>query len=361
MINKKNYTPETTLNLNINSDDTELNDFLYIWDQFESRPNKIIIHNTYIGQDFMKIISEYIIDKNVLTELIPTTDNYIYNEKICIKINDNIYASFILLNSSSEESTANQLLFYYKTDEDSKQIETIINDLEDSILDDEEDIDTNKLNTIYYNQNNIDLEPLENKIDLNNIEAYYNSKTMNDINSLIKIIKKSNKGLSILHSDKGMGKTNMIYYISENLDNTTIFIPNNMIENVFNNPDFRKILKKYKKPLLILDDCEMIFSEYYNKSNTITNNLLQMIDGLLSDVINVNIITIFNVTNIKDIDHNLIESNNLLKIIQFNELNIEESNNLSDSLGRKKHYKNNNKLINIIKKIDQPNNKFGIS
>lgn len=361
MINKKTYTIGTTLNLNINSDDNELNDFLYIWDQFESRPNKIIIHNTYIGQDFMKKISQYIIDKNVLTELIPSSDNYIYNERMCIKINDNLYISFILLNSSTNESSVNQLLFYYKTDEDSKQIEDIITEIDICILDNGEDIKINKLNTIFYNQNNIELEPLENKINLDNIESYYNSDTMNNINSMIKTIKKSNKGLSILYSDKGMGKSSMIYYISENLDNTTIFIPNNMIENVFNNPDFRKILNKYNKPLLILDDCEMIFSEYYNKSNLITNNLLQMIDGLLSDVLNVNIITIFNTSNIKNIDHNLLESNNLLKIIQFNELNIEESNNLSELLGRKKQYKNNNKLINIIKKTEQPNKKFGIS
>jgi hypothetical protein len=56
-----------------------------------------------------------------------------------------------------------------------------------------------------------------------------------------------------------------------------------MLELTLNSPEFRTFLKKYPKPIVILDDCEMIFNELFSKSNIYVNNILQMVDGLLSD------------------------------------------------------------------------------
>lgn len=123
-----------------------------------------------------------------------------------------------------------------------------------------------------------------------------------------------------------------------------------MIDNTINNPEFRKFIKKYDKPVLVLDDCEIAFTENYGRSNMFTSNLLQMVDGFLSDSINCNIITIFNLDDEEEIDHSLLECNNLIDIIEFEMLNDEESNELSKHIKSNKKYKNKNKLIDIIKK-----------
>ena len=46
-----------SLNLNINKDDSSINDFLYCWNVFDSRPNKILLHDSYLADDFLKLIS----------------------------------------------------------------------------------------------------------------------------------------------------------------------------------------------------------------------------------------------------------------------------------------------------------------
>jgi hypothetical protein len=130
-----------------------------------------------------------------------------------------------------------------------------------------------------------------------------------------------------------------------------------MLEHTINNPDFRKFIKKYNKVLLVLDDCEMSFNEYFVKSNFIVNNLLQLVDGFLSDSIDLSIVAIFNVEDSEEIDHNLLNCNNLIDVINFDELSESESNELADHLGDKTKYKNKAKLIDIIKKRKVLDNK----
>jgi hypothetical protein len=122
-----------------------------------------------------------------------------------------------------------------------------------------------------------------------------------------------------------------------------------MIEHTINNPEFRKFLKRYNKPVIIIDDCEMLFHEYFTKSNMFANNLLQMVDGFLSDSMEVNIIAIFNVEDEDEIDHSLLESNNLIRVIDFEYLSPIESVELSEYLGNNKQYKNKTTVLDIIR------------
>ena len=226
----------------------------------------------------------------------------------------------------------------------------IIDLLNDCLLDYTEEESMN-LNTISLNQNGLEIEPINNQsIDNDNLDSYYNGKTFKELQKLVKKVKKNNKGLSILWGQKGTGKTAAINYIADNLDRIVFFIPNNLIEHTINNPDFRKFLKKHHKPIIIIDDCEMIFNEYFAKSNVVVNNLLQLVDGFLSDDLEVNIITIFNVEEEDEIDHTLLDCNNLIEVVEFEYLEDDEATELSRILGHSKKYKNKTKLIDIIKK-----------
>ena len=96
MKNKSKYIGPT-LNLNVNKDDAELNDFLYCWEQFESRPNKIVIHNTYSTKLFVDVLNTYIIERNFFTEVLPDDEGFIINDKMFVKISENIYCSYIVI------------------------------------------------------------------------------------------------------------------------------------------------------------------------------------------------------------------------------------------------------------------------
>ncbi len=342
---------KTTLNINVNKDDSHINDFLYCWSNFGSRPNKITLYNTYSTSSFNTLISEMVVERNVFTEVIPSDESFVINDKMFAKIDDGLYLSYIIIDRNQENSIINEITFLYKDyDIDFKKIQDIIEKLNECLVDFCEE-QGNNVNTISISQNGLEIEPMDNhKIDIDNIELYYSSSTLKDIDKLSKNIKKSDKGLSILYGERGNGKTSVVNYIASKLDRIVIFIPNNMIEHTINNPEFRKFLKKYSKPVIVIDDCEMLFNEAFTKSNIFVNNLLQMVDGFLSDSIEVNIIAIFNVDDDEEIDHSLLECNNLIDSIKFDKLSNDEANELSKHLGHDKNYKNKTKLIDIIKK-----------
>jgi len=347
--NKSTYTTPT-LNLNVNKDDAELNDFLYCWEQFGTRPNKIVIHNTYSTKPFNQLLSELIIEKNYFTEILPAEDEFVINDKMFVKITDEVYCAYVVVDRKHENSIIIELTFFYKSEEDFKTIQEIVEDLNTCTLNFQEE-ESNNLNTIALSTTSgLEIEPIEmSELDIDNFDLYYTKSTGKDINKLVKEIKKSDKGLSILYGERGTGKTSVINFLASKLDRIVIFIPNSMIEHTINNPEFRKFLKRYTKPVIVIDDCEMMFHEYFNKSNMFVNNLLQMVDGFLSDSMEVNVVAIFNVNSDDEIDHSLLESNNLIRVIEFDHLSSEEATDLSEFIGYKKQYKNKTKVLDIIR------------
>lgn len=344
--NKKN---ELKLNLNIDKDNAELNDYLYCWQQFGTRPNKILIHNTYSTKLFNELINKYLIDKNYFTEIIPSDDNFIINDKMFIKIDDFVYCSYIVLDRQQENSIVNEIIFFYKSSEDFNRVQKIIEELNGCLISFEED-DQSIVNTISLNGNSLELEPIDIcDVDVDNFSNYYSKSISKEINKLIKDIKISSKGLSIIHGKKGTGKTSIINYLATKLDRIVIYMPNNMIENTINNPEFRKFLKRFYRPVLVIDDCEMLFGEFFQRSNIFVNNLLQMIDGFLADTIEVNVVTIFNLENEDEIDEDLLYANNLLRVIKFDYLSPEEATELSEHLGNNKKYKDKSLVLDVVK------------
>ena len=345
--NQEQNKEKSSLNLNITKDDYNLNDFIYCWDKFGSRPNRIVIHNTYSSKLFNKVMDGYILEKNVFTEVIPDSEEVIINDKMLAKLDDKCYLSYVIADRNMDNSFIDSITFYYEGSYDG--VKNILEELNDCILDYCED-DSNKLNTIGISINGLEIEPISLKDDdIENTDLFYASNTFKRVEKAIKGIKKSDKGLTIFYGERGTGKTSMINYLASKLDRIVIFIPNNMIEHTINNPEFRKFIKKYEKPILILDDCEMMFGEVFSR-NPFANNLLQMVDGFLSDTMNVSIVALFNIEDEDEIDQSLLECNNLIDVVEFEYLSSEESMDLAKHLQSNKKYKNKTRLVDIIKK-----------
>jgi hypothetical protein len=343
------------LNININKDDNTINDFLYCWNHFSTRPNRLTIYNSYSSSDFNEYILSNHIEKTIHTEVIPAEEMSIINDQMFVKIEENIFISYIIVDRNNDNSIVNEVTFFYKTDDDYKKIISIIEKLDNFIVSYQEESSCS-INTLSISQNSIEIEPLLPKeLDYENIDLYYNKKTFSKIDKLIKSIKKSKKGLSVLYGERGVGKTSIINYLSSKLDRIVIFIPNNLIEQTINNPEFRKFLKKHHNPILIIDDCEMLFNEVFAKSNIFVNNLLQLVEGFLSDSIEVSVVSIFNVDDEDEIDHSLLDCNTLIDVIRFDLLSEEESVELSKHLEFDKKYKSKNRLVDVLKKKETKN------
>lgn len=351
MKSEKKYN---NLSININNEDED-NDFLYCWNKFGDRPNKIKVFNSYLKEEFLEILDEYKKEISLSSEVIPAEEYDIVNEKHFIKVSDTIYISYIILDKDSEASMIHEVSFFFKdVKEDAEIVNQISIKLDTCIVDlSEEDEVRHNLHTISISQQGLDLE-LINRTELEDVDFYYNEDTFKSIKSLIKKIKKSNKGLSILYGPRGTGKSTLIYYLSECINRNIIYIPNNMLDATISNPEFKSFIKKFNKPIIVIDDCEMIFNEMFTKSNIYVNNLLQMVDGVTSDSSPVTIITIFNVDEEEEIDHNLLDCNALQGIVYFDYLNSDEATDLSKHLEHNKKYKTKARLVDIIKK-NKPN------
>lgn len=272
----KSIKKSTKLSINITKEDDD-NNFLYCWNKFGDRPNKIKMYNSYSKNDFNDIIDKYTIEKSFSSEIIPADEFNIINDIYFIKVSETIYISYILLDRESDSSFIHEISFYFKSYlDDSELVDEISNVLSSCQIDfDDDDEPGSKLNTIYIAPTGLEIEPIS-RINLDeNTELYYNEKTLKSINKLYKTIKKSDKGLSILYGERGTGKTSIISYITDKIDRIVIYIPNSLLEATLNNSEFRSFLKKFHKPIIVIDDCEMIFNELFTKSNIYVNNLLQ--------------------------------------------------------------------------------------
>ena len=339
-------TKKTNLKININKDDSGLNDFLYLWDIFKTRPNKVLIHGTFDFKETENFFDQY--EKvNKFTEIICLETDDIINDKVLLKSNECVYISYIAVDKLTESAVISDITIYYSSSEDADEVNEIIKSISEyQLIDDLEE--GHNLNVVSLSNNSIELEEIKyDDIDIDNIEEYYSKQTFKDLSKWLKKSKKQESGLSILYGKRGTGKSSIIKYLATKLDRNLIFVPNNLVDLTINSSDFSKFLRKHENPILILDDCEMIFNEFFTKSNIIANNLMQLVDGLLSNKLS--IITIFNVEDKSEIDHNLIECNNLIDIIEFTDLSNSEANQLSELLGYKQKHKNDIRLLDLIK------------
>ena len=134
------------LNVNINKDDSSINEYLYCLSIFDSFPNKVTIYNTYDFNTFLKLLSTSKLEA-ISIEIIPNGDDSIINQKQFHKIDDNIYVSFVVYDIKSELPITSDLVFYYKNG-DNVDINKIIEKISESIIDYQNDDTQQKFNIL---------------------------------------------------------------------------------------------------------------------------------------------------------------------------------------------------------------------
>lgn len=165
-----------------------------------------------------------------------------------------------------------------------------------------------------------------------NIDKHYNDDFKKADKTIKNFIEEEDtSGLVILNGVKGTGKTTYIRHLINSSSRRFVYLTKEMA-SALTDPSFIAFLTELKGCVLVIEDCENLVSAR-NQGNQSTgiSNLLNMCDGLLSDVFNIKIIATFN-EDIRKVDSALLRKGRLIYRYEFSELDVEKTNALFKSL-----------------------------
>jgi len=148
---------------------------------------------------------------------------------------------------------------------------------------------------------------------------------------LTRLRKKNGKGIVLLHGKPGTGKTSYIRYLITKTQKRVIFLPPNMAACI-TDPSLMNILLGNPNSVFVIEDAENIIIDRNNRSGSPVSTLLNIADGLLSDCINIQIICSFN-TDLSRVDSALTRKGRLIAKYEFDHLQIDKAQTLSNKLG----------------------------
>lgn len=164
------------------------------------------------------------------------------------------------------------------------------------------------------------------------IEDNYNDDFSNIHDILVENLSKEGKGIALLHGKPGTGKTHYLRHLISILDRRILVIPPNLIEEL-SSPHFLNFLIEQKNSILVIEDAEnAIKPRGMTGSSVSVSNLLNIADGILSDILNIQLVCSFN-ADLQQVDPALLRKGRLIAKYEFEELSVKKSQNLSDKLG----------------------------
>lgn len=164
-----------------------------------------------------------------------------------------------------------------------------------------------------------------------NIEENYNDDFLPAYENIKNFLSDRKSGLIILRGEIGTGKTNLIRHLTTSFPKKYILITTTVAEHLAS-PEFMSFMLEHKDSVFILEDCEQILIDRTdgNYSNAISN-ILNMSDGLMSDVFNIKFICTFN-ADINKIDKALLRKGRCFVNYEFKPLAENKTKHLLNKL-----------------------------
>lgn len=162
------------------------------------------------------------------------------------------------------------------------------------------------------------------------IESNYNVSFIPAYNKIKEFISTKSGGFVLLNGPPGTGKSSLILHltsIAEELNRKFVLIPPSF-GYVLTDPSFMTFcMENLKKAVLVIEDAEHILrSRKEDKTNTAVTNLLNLTDGILSNLLDLKIIATVNVDD--SIDKALLRKGRLKVQYYFDALETEKANKL---------------------------------
>lgn len=126
------------------------------------------------------------------------------------------------------------------------------------------------------------------------IKKNYNDDFLPVYDKLVDFIHQRESGVALLYGIVGSGKTNLCRHLISCEPANYLFITPSVAMSM-GNPDFVGFLMDNKNSIFVMEDCEQLLQERTtNNWSTSLVNILNMTDGILSDIFNIKFICTFN-------------------------------------------------------------------
>ena len=163
--------------------------------------------------------------------------------------------------------------------------------------------------------------------------------------------KKNGKGLVLLHGTPGTGKTHYLKYLASKIkDKKVLFIPPYLADFI-TSPEMTPFLIQNSNSVLFIEDAERVITDRNNGGANGVSNILNITDGILSDILKIQIVATFNMDKAK-IDSALLRKGRLIAEHKFDALPIDDAHNLLKHLG-KRHVTNKPMTLTEIYNIEE--------
>jgi hypothetical protein len=178
-----------------------------------------------------------------------------------------------------------------------------------------------------------DLYPMKLKKGLDiNISANYND----DFEPVHKVIfdslnEETRAGLVLLHGIPGSGKSYYLRYLANTVKKNMIYIPPYLTE-FLTTPEMLPFLMSYPDSILLIEDAEKVITDREQTASSGVSNILNITDGILSDLLKMQIVATFNMDK-DNIDKALLRKGRLIAEYEFGKLSVEKSNAKLKELG----------------------------
>ncbi len=190
--------------------------------------------------------------------------------------------------------------------------------------------------------------PLNDNFTINDLDMHYGFGFEKFHNDLMDRFQKGSYGLVLLHGEPGTGKTYYIRHLLRKMpdsDKVVIYMPPNMVEYIvdpvfmtFLTKEITRLSKDGYTCILLIEDAEPLLASRSETGRVIgVSNLLNLTDGLLNDLLKLQIICTFNV-KIKELDKALLRPGRLIARKEFKAMSMIDANRLAQQLGIKHRF-----------------------
>ena len=147
-----------------------------------------------------------------------------------------------------------------------------------------------------------------------------------------KLNEKKSKGLVLLHGTPGTGKTHYLKYLASKIKNKRVLFIPPFLADFITSPEMTPFLIQNAGSILFIEDAERVITDRNTGGGNGVSNILNITDGILSDILNIQIVATFNMDK-KKIDEALLRKGRLIAEHKFDALPTEDSQALIDHLG----------------------------